>query len=1028
MRSFEWQALRVIGLVLIIIPMVTAAARADGTQLWFRIDGDAGLERSPQDLTDTVTGSLKLKRVPPRFPAATVKTAPFSILRGNTVNKATLITSSDVYRMEGGCPYTDVSQFTLECWLYWTGAGGNEPLERNPTAVVWGNYDTAGLAILVHTTDGKIGIRCGTLDITTTAALPYNKWAHVAVVKSNTPGENTGIWLNGEKKQVISLPPSLKISDAFTIGGHDQKDYPGQWWRGGIDEVRLSDRALTPDEFLTASSTLHENPALRMDWYSDVRVKISADFGWHVPDGATAVAEVTGEDGASAGVRVPLNLTSVTDTNYGFLDVKPLKPAAYSVQAKLLRSGETIAQTAEEKLEIGETEKEWLTNTYGQEDIVIQGFKPLKAEGTTVVLWGREYDFGDSIMPAQITNQGRKMLARPINWFARTAGPDYALRTREIKLVAARETRAVYEAKGAMGPLSVTAEITVEYDGFMKYEITFDPGAKPVTVEELFMDIPLVPRQCTNLYHPTRREATWTNGWKSPFMLAQTNSITLGTPDICLQWMTESDQHYYPQEYGEVLETLEERGARIFRTNVIGESKRIEKPFTLTFALEAGPVRPRPANWRGWVMNGRRYLDPALHTSVSFNYFVGWWSQTPGSLIPRESFPVEELKDRVDGTSMHFAGFRHFEEKDPKKLLPEWEKHESEWLRVPRCIHDGEYDSWPAPGFNHKFIDPNSSWGQWHVYNCYKLFSETGFRGLYYDNYYPPASMNEAAGSGYIDENGTRRPVNPIFSQREIHRRVYAIVKRFRPDDGLVIIHTSVTTLLPIVSFCDIIYDGECMCWNDLVPPGGNFFDTFRNDFFQVLFSCKQYGPIPAFHDETGYYLAKVGGIVATMPKQRQLWAKWLTHDIHAIAGLNNPNAEALLCFWLDDFGIADPDVTFHPYWEASPAVKVLRGKRPPFTPESLDGESKMWAVAYSKPGKVLVVVVRDAPNDHSGTVTLEVELDRKRLALPEGPLTSMDLETLSRTRKGVIEGNVLKVPVGVDDFSAVVIKPEAKK
>lgn len=86
--------------------------------------------------------------------------------------------------------------------------------------------------------------------------------------------------------------------------------------------------------------------------------------------------------------------------------------------------------------------------------------------------------------------------------------------------------------------------------------------------------------------------------------------------------------------------------------------------------------------------------------------------------------------------------------------------------------------------------------------------------------------MNEAAGSGYVDENGIRRAAHPIFSQREIHKRIYSIVKHFRPDDGIVIIHTASTISLPIVSFCDIIYDGEMMGWQDLVPPKGNYFQT----------------------------------------------------------------------------------------------------------------------------------------------------------------------------------------------------------
>ena len=81
-------------------------------------------------------------------------------------------------------------------------------------------------------------------------------------------------------------------------------------------------------------------------------------------------------------------------------------------------------------------------------------------------------------------------------------------------------------------------------------------------------------------------------------------------------------------------------------------------------------------------------------------------------------------------------------------------------------------------------------------------------------------------------------------------------------------------------------------------------------------------------------------------------------------------------------------------------------------------------ATAYSKSGgQALVVVVRDAPNNYDGVVTVHVNLDRKQLRLPEGALVSLELESLGRNVKGVIEGDVLKVPVKADDFSAVIIK-----
>jgi len=796
------------------------------------------------------------------------------------------------------------------------------------------------------------------------------------------------------------------------------------FFAGGVFMPRASAQENRDDRTGRAAA---DKPKLGLRHFiANARVCLDANFGEGLPEDADIKALVRKADGSPVKVNAVMNLTP-GGLGYGSLDVKKLAPGKYDVVVTVTtKDGRVFARTSVESFERTEPE-EWMTNTYGKEDIVIQGFKPLKAEGLAVALWGRRYDFGNAVMPVQITNQGREMLARPINWFVRMAGPDYPLRTKEMNLISATETRAVYKAKGAIGPISVTADIIVEYDGFMKFDITFDPGTKPVTVKKLWMDIPLVPAQCTNFFHPTRRSGAWEEtGWSMPLKLTLSNAVTLGTPDISLQWITESDEHFYPREHKEALQAFEDKGARVFRVNVISQPKRVSKPFTLVFALHAGPVRPRPAGWRGWTMSGRRYLDPERHTSVQYNYFHGWWSRAPGDLIPRkgpDGGPAVKLKDRIDGASMLFCGFRHFTEKDPEKRLPEWEKYEKEWQRVPVEIMVGS-----APGWNQQSQDLNSSWSQWHVYTCYKLFSATGFRGLYYDSMHAPAvSMNEGAGSGYVDEKGVRHPTSPIFSLRETQRRVYAIVKHFRPDDGIVIIHTASTIQLPVVSFCDIIYDGEIMGWLDLVPPGGNYFETFRNDFFQMIFSCKNYGPVGGFHDMTASPNYDKPGVsrAIQMVNQRKLWAKWLMHDIHTYGG-STSGMEELLYFWLDNsFDIADPQVKFHSYWQPNPAVKVLRGYWAPIINEqSLDRASRMWAVAYSKPGAVLVIVVRDAPNNYDGDITVEVQLDRKQLGLPDGPLKSFELETLGRTEKGVLEGDILKVPVRVDDFSALIIKP----
>ncbi|NCO35768.1 MAG: LamG domain-containing protein [Armatimonadetes bacterium] len=821
-----------------------------------------------------------------------------------------------------------------------------------------------------------------------------------------------------------------ELADGFHTGEHLLKDAPQKavemrigkepYGAYALDEVAIFNRALSAEE----ASEVHERPLaqaltsgvkgqpriLVVNYASSAKARVDCDPGTRLPEGTTVVAEVVKPGGVATGLRTPLSLTP-GGLDYGYLDLKTLPPGKYEVLVTARQGAREMRRSAAATVERVAPE-EWMTNTYGNEDVVLPGFEPLKAQGPTVTLWGRTYRFDNAFLPTQVVNQGQAMLARPVNWFLSVDGNTQSLQVDTVRLVSSSPTRAVYEGKGRLGGLIVNGRTTVEYDGFMKCEMTFDSGGAPAPVERLWMELAFAPAQCVNLFHPTRRTGLWTADWKSPLTLQTTNVLTLGTPDVCLQWLTESDEHYFPRGNLEALQTLETPEARVLRTIVVGAPKQISKPFHLTFALHAGPVRPRPVDWRGWTLNGRRYLDPAKHTSVRYHYFDGWWCRAPGDLIPREGFPLEQLKDRIDGTSMHFGGFRHFEEKDPQKRLPEWEKYESEWERIPRMINLGT-----APGWCEQYVDTNSTWGQWHIYNCHRLFQLTGMRGLYYDDWMPPVSMNPAAGSGYVDETGVRRPIYPIFSQRELHRRVYAIVHKARPKDGVVIIHTASSILLPIVSFCDIIYDGEILGWVDLVPPEGDYFQTYRNDLFQTIFACRQYGPVPGFHDMT---CSAYSPAALKMSNQRKLWAMLLTHDIHAQGGFTS-GQEELRYFWLDAFDLTDPQVKFHPYWSPNPAAKAVRG----YWPNGDDKLARLWAVAYTKPGKALIIIVRDSPNNYSGPITVEVQLDRKQLGLPLGPLHCTDLESLCRATKGVVEGDLLKVPVEVDDFAAVVVTPK---
>lgn len=868
----------------------------------------------------------------------------------------------------------NMSKVTVAFWYKSTGNDGGF------TNIFANNYGVSGSQFAAFRSNyGDVNLlgprAAGDGMITISGAAPLSTWVHIAYTYDATDVDPIGVtkvYINGiltpHSGTWVGAVPASSSSEEVAFGYQEAGSVP---LYGKIDNFFIFDTVLAQGQ-IQGLMTANELPT------------------------PTTCQEV-----------IDYGLTSVGDLNFDcYVDLRDF--AMLAGEWMLCVDLDDPACTLPESI--------WIDNTHGIADVVLPGFTALSADSSNVSMWGRSYQFGGSLMPQQIANQGVNMLASPINWYLKVGASSYALNDASSTLVSSSPTRAVYETSGSMGGLTVNGTVTVEYDGFMKFELEFDPGVFAITADQLYMEIPFTPSVASNFFHPTRRTGEWDSTWADTLNLPYTNVITIGTPDICLQWLTESDEHYYPVDNSSAIEAFNDGSANVFRTNIIAGSKTISEPFNVIFALQAGPVKARPTDWRTWTMDTTQYnLDPGLYHDVQYKY--DWWARSPGEPIPRNGFPEDPnsdfLKDEINFVSSHFAGIRHYDEVIADKRLPEWQRHESEWVRVPTL-----YEDEGLPGWYKTYVDTDSSWSQWHLYNLNKLFSSTGTRGVYYDNFAPGVSMNELTSSGYIDEGGSPRPTNPIFSQRELHRRAYAIVKQYRPDDGVVILHTASSTLLPIVAFSDIVYDGEIMIWQDLVPPDGDYFQTYKNSLFQAIFQCKQFGLVPGFHDMTTQQLAMypevVGPDYLLQSNQRKLWSILLTHDIHMHAGFRS-GEEADLNEWKDSFGIAESDVEFHSYWEQNPAADVN---------EAVEPESNLWASAYSRSDKVLVIVVRDAPNNYTGLKEIEVELDRTKLGLPAGPLSCTSFESMGVTPMGVVIGDTLKVDVNANDFAGVIIQP----
>lgn len=123
---------------------------------------------------------------------------------------------------------------TLEAWVYPTGAGGGAA-----AIVEYGTtFGTDFMAYMNGSRKVVISDTSGTGDITSTATLALNTWAHLALVKS---GNGETLYVNGVLDATGSKARNTVLG-SFNIGGRSGQSW---WFPGRIDEVAVYATALS---------------------------------------------------------------------------------------------------------------------------------------------------------------------------------------------------------------------------------------------------------------------------------------------------------------------------------------------------------------------------------------------------------------------------------------------------------------------------------------------------------------------------------------------------------------------------------------------------------------------------------------------------------------------------------------------------------------------------------------------------------------------------------------------------------------
>ncbi|MEN6644576.1 MAG: glycoside hydrolase domain-containing protein [Armatimonadia bacterium] len=771
------------------------------------------------------------------------------------------------------------------------------------------------------------------------------EWHHIAGTWS---ANGVLVFVDGKPAGPMPVAAELpsKLAPTFQIG-----DHPWHLPRTSsslVDEVRIYDRALSPTHIAA-------HAAGNMDFVAPLEAKFSylkyeldppkhevqamvSTGGADVPDADLAARVGIVKRGAA--------LTAGTEKRFEGGQMvatlaAPQEIGEYQVVAQVVLKG-TQAFELRRDLVIPDTTS-WVGSKLGTEDKVLPPWTAVKVAGSKVSVWDREYDFAPGMgLVQQITSGKQSLLAGPIELMA-NLGDDPAIFTAPGKAqVSGSPTRAIVTKQllsDGLGPATLTAKATAEYDGLVVIELS---GKAPANVSRMLLNIPIRPEIA--LYRH-RWAASWDSG-KVTGKLPEGDGVIdsdkfipyywLGNNDRGLFWMCESDEMWPNGQAADALQIVREKDRVVLRLNLLAKGQKLPENWKFVFALQATPVKPMAKDWRKW----------RLKPGVNGNVDIMWPTVQPNSV---RYFGYPEARDPALMTERIKALHESGGSAVPYLCLsfisaacPEWPIFRKQWAMGPV---DASSSDVAAYGAGFAMASPvGKDYADFIVWKTAQFIKQYGIDGLYHDNTHPYSSTALDAGCGY-KRDGKVHPTFPILGYRDLYRRMYAVMKDARPD-GFTMAHMSGKVTIPILAYEDSYLDGEH--FRGVVKD--SYMDLMSLETFRTEYMGRQWGIMP-------YFLPEFSGDYAkAVEPTRGLMALLMIHDVAPWPIWCNTEVMNEALSALDAFGYVDSE--FIGYFEATP----------PATTDMKD----CYVSAYKRAdGKCLLVVANLAKEDRQGTVTI---------------------------------------------------------
>lgn len=576
---------------------------------------------------------------------------------------------------------------------------------------------------------------------------------------------------------------------------------------------------------------------------------------------------------------------------------------------------------------------------------------PDRKSEIAVSCWGREYRFGASGLPEQITSAGASLLARPVSMKASVAGERVRWRGMPLRLLAASDLEATFEGRRHGPGVALTTRVKAEFDGLVRFDVELQPRSTDVRLDRLCLETPLCWEHarylhaCNGTFWETWAGATPEAGWRSAFY----PFVWLGDEDRGLCWFAESNADLCLAKADDALAIERQGDVALLRVTFVNVPVRLRTPLRITFGFHATPVKPLPKGWRRLRMTDALFpVYPTPQPQGPGNLGVIW---TGHPLTKWFGYPRAADESVLKGhiARLHAGGRRALPYWNLNHLsagAPAWREYGLLWT----TLGGGDFTSSDVRAHGHPFMGvcpAAPGWADFILGRLNEALDRYDADGFYQDGFSVGACDNFRHGCGSRQGAETGQSVGvwgygrvgvaipflrtpilphphtptryyPIFAARELFKRAYVIVKGKKPN-GFIIGHMSGSLQIPVLSFADAYLDGEHKTsgWyrlNGRMVSGDWLHGRLPLDTLRAEYMGRQFGVIPFFLP--GFY-----GDPKRPEDTAHMMARLLLHDItpwdvHC-------HRETVHRIWqvLDEFGVEE--AKFLGYWSEDLPVRA---------------------------------------------------------------------------------------------------------